>query len=82
MEKCPPLACRTDSGMDSLIRNTLYKGLSVPTMSDQWLFEDSDAFISVSLYKNVLIEIIKPETPYRVMEDGSLRPQITHTEPN
>lgn len=51
-------------------------------MSDQWLFEDSDAFISVSLYKNVLIEIIKPETPYRVMEDGSLRPQITHTEPN
>lgn len=39
-------------------------------------------FISMSLYKNAVRKIIERETPYRVMEGGSPRPQLTHYEPN
>lgn len=82
-EKCHPLTSRTGSGMDSLIRNMLYRGLSVPKMNDQFLkTQITDVFISMSLCKSAVRKIIKPETPYRVMDGGSPRPQLTHYEPN
>lgn len=52
-EKCHPLTSRTDSGMDSLIRNMLYRGLSVPKMNDQCLFENPNYRC---LHKHALVQ--------------------------